>query len=283
MSRINRIKKFEEFSQEAQGIFNEIAIADKNNEKFQSMYSLYVVPGGRNGGLDQNRIEIFYGNRPIGTETVDENSGIKKKLITESGATLCYQCTITGCVICTLHPARTKSFNPPEDGILIDFLSTPSKLSKRKLKRHWNYFVAYMDVTSVEDVTTYKHRLYVWYLRIFKETFINGKTRPRRIATFISSIVKYTLTVSLSGSILFAISFFDDRTDENNYRIAKSLKAINQNIAYLRREYTKSNSYLKNLQDHAGSTSLNISSINSKFNLLSPLGRVKTPTFRWQL
>lgn len=128
--RKSRYIAFEKFHQASKDLFEAHANATKD-KRLADLYSFYVKPGGRYGGFDKKIVEIFYGSRPIGsiTKIVDGFKPIRT-LEKAYGATLQYQRTDDGQVLCILIPASSENFHHPEDFIILDVISNPIELAK---------------------------------------------------------------------------------------------------------------------------------------------------------
>jgi hypothetical protein len=199
--RLQRYKDFQKFSDESKDLFNGIAAVDSRNEFFGGEYSLCITPGGAYGGRDKRRVEIFYGLRPF-----DAND---KTLLTERGARLDYYLNDAGAVVCSLIPARTESLSQKEDTILFDWVSEPSELMLLA-SSHWNYFMSYMRVTSLDGDPTWLDQLRVSWLRLWHSMIVSGKQQKSLISVLGWEIFKYTATVGLSGFLLFGIARYFD-------------------------------------------------------------------------
>ena len=211
--RIDRIKSFDEFRENAKESFGAYAKSDSSNERLDKLFSLCICPGGRDGGLNKKIVEVFYGNRPIDSvEEVGENWQTITRLETAHGATLSYFRTDDGHVICNLYPAKSENQRPLEEVILLDYLSDP-RLLKDRSKLHWKMFVAYMESTCIDGAPNILQRLRVFYLRNFKRYVQDKIVKSRKAVDLIKELSKYVLTVGLSGFIILFVTIIKDGLD----------------------------------------------------------------------
>lgn len=226
--RINRYASFKQFYKEAKDLFEAYANS-KKSERLSNLYSFYVKPGGRWGGTNSRIVEIFYGSRPFNAITIIANgSQVTRKLEKAHGATLNYELTDDGRVLCTLTPASSENFHHPEDFILLGIVKNPAKL-RSKSKCHWRFFQAYMESTCLDGNPSLFQKICVFYLRTFHECVVNKTLQKRRSTEFFCEIPKYVLTVGLSGFIILLITWFKDLADSAQ-SIAESLKRSNGRV-----------------------------------------------------
>jgi hypothetical protein len=211
--RTDRIQNFNNFRENAKAFFQKLADNEKRNERLNSLYSLCITPGGRYGGNNNKIIEVFYGNRPIGSiEEIDKNFKTFTKYETAHGAALLYFLTDNGNVICNLYPAKSENQQPKEESIILDYIKDPSKLEK-KAKDHWNMFIAYMEVTSLDGEPNFLQKIRVFYLRNFKETIENKKVQTIKFYNLLKKLSIYVLTVGLSGFLILLFTLLKDNFD----------------------------------------------------------------------
>lgn len=252
--RQNRYIAFEQFYKESKGLFEAYANSTRS-ERLGNLYSFYVRPGGRFGGVDKKIVEIFYGSRPFDSVTkIADGSQTIRKLERAHGASLKYQRTDDGQVLCSLIPASSENFRHPEDFILLDIVKNPAEL-RSKSKLHWRFFQAYMESTCLDGNPSLLQKLWVVYLRNFKECVVDQTLQKRRSTKFFIEIAKYTLTVGLSGFIILLITWFKDSTNSNQSTerhqevlriysnladsarsIAESTKKINERVEFSNQE-----------------------------------------------
>lgn len=202
--------EFKLFLNNSKNCFEKISQNDIDVKELNELYSFCITPGGRDGGIKDNIVEVFWGLRPYRVEhKISKNGQIQKEHLIERGATLVYSRLDNGKVIVYLTPARTKYFQQQEQFIIIDFAIAPKKINA-KIKRHWLYLKAYMNYTSLHGRKSFKNSIIVWYLRTFKEIIIDDKVCDTKFYKYAVSIVKFALTVGLSGFLLFFISKFGE-------------------------------------------------------------------------
>ena len=250
--RATRYKKFNEFYEGSKDLFKAYSKASESSVRLDNLYSFYVSPGGRLGGLNKKIIEVFYGNRPFdSTTTMGRNFQKIEKFEVARGATLSYQRTDDGQVLCTLSPAASENFHHPEDFILLNKVKNPADL-ERKSKWHWKMFQAYMESTCLDGRPGVFQKILVFYLRNFKEYVENKTLHKRRSTVFLREMAKYTATVGLSGFIILIVTWSKDsiessqaaerhqellnvysHIDDNVRAIAKHSEAIEESVVGL--------------------------------------------------
>ncbi|HEM8139916.1 TPA: hypothetical protein U2M34_002845 [Providencia rettgeri] len=242
IDRENRYAAFWQFYNESNALFKKYADNPKS-KRLDSLYSFYVSPGGRFGGINNKIVDVFYGNRPFNiVRILNDNFQETKKLEKASGATLSYQRTDDGYVLCTISPAFSENLHPPEDFIILGMVKNPSKLIK-KSRWHWRFFQAYMESTCLDGNPSMRQKSYMLYLSCFKKYVIDGTLQKRKSTKLLCDIMKYALTVGLSGFIILAVSWFKDSSSDNqaterHQELIKSLLVISNNIRSIA-DYTK--------------------------------------------
>ncbi len=232
-SRNQRNSDFDNFKNNAKGIFEAFAEKDPSNERLHNLFSLCICPGGRDGGLNDKEVEVFYGNRPIGKKTqVSNNFQTITRLETAHGATLAYFRTDNGHVICNLYPAKSENQKPLEEVILLDYIKSPSTLTK-KAKSHWDMFISYMEVTCIDGEPSLIQKLRVFYLKNFKQCVINKTLQEKRVTNLFKEVSKYVLTIGLSGFLILVFTLFkeniEDRKSQAKYKgQISTIENINQ-------------------------------------------------------
>lgn len=214
MSRKDRYEDFEQFADGAEALFNGLLASDSRAKDLSNFYSFYAKKGGAMGGVDKRVVEVFFGNRAIDhVETFESQDGAfpqrQSKLLSERGASLRYERTDTGTVICTLFPAETKASRQREDSILLDWIANPRSLhSNRKVGAHWRSLISYMQCTSIDGEPTMLDNWRVGYLRFTRRLIVEGRAETTRIVAAIESVFRYALTIGLSGFLLTLINVF---------------------------------------------------------------------------
>lgn len=232
--RQNRYAAFGKFYKESNTLFKKYA-DNPESKRLDSLYSFYVSPGGRFEGLNDKIVDIFYGNRPFNVvRTLNDNFQETKKFEKASGATLSYQRTDDGYVLCTISPAFSENLHRPEDFIILDMVKSPSKLIK-KSRWHWRFFQAYMESTCLDGNPSMIQKLYMVYLSCFKKYVIDGTLQKRKATKFFCDIMKYALTVGLSGFIILVVSWIKDSNNANqdterHQELLAAISIISENV-----------------------------------------------------
>lgn len=247
--RQKRYMSFEQFYEESKSLFELYAKSTKS-ERLNKLYSFHITPGGRFGGVDKKVIEIFYGSWPFSSVTrIGSDSQRIRKIERAHGATLEYQRTDDGQVICSLIPASSENYHHPEDFILLDVVKNPAKLIK-KSRWHWRFFQAYMESTCLDGEPNLLQKTYVAYLRNFKECVVNGALQKRKVTKFFCEIAKYTVTVGLSGFIILVITWFKDTANSNQAaEMNKEVLRVSSNISASARSIAESSKEINNKID----------------------------------
>lgn len=229
--RLKRIQDFEDFKSHAKDFFIELSKSDQSNQRLASLFSLCICPGGRDGGTNEKEIEVFYGNRPIGMRTVlGPNFETKKKMEIAHGATLSYFRTDDGHVICNLYPAKSENQNPIEEIILLDYITSPSKL-KKKAKLHWKLFIACMESTCIDGSPSWTQRILFSYIKNFKQSVIGNVLQDKKAIVFGKDLLKYVLTIGLSGFLILVFTTIKERVNsKKNEAITEHIQLLLENI-----------------------------------------------------
>ena len=193
--------------------FWEIAKRDPRHEFLASTYGFYVVPGGPEGADTRQLLDVFYGQRPAeqvtGTRSQSDQGGSlpvpRRTFATEAGASLRYQKTDHGTVLCLLEPARSQGFERPESLIVLAHIKEPRALTgKPILERHWRSLVSYFEFSSIDGNPGLSDRIRVSWLLFTRPLVIDGKAQQPRIIQVAGQILKWVVTIGLSGALLKA-------------------------------------------------------------------------------
>lgn len=267
-SRREKIVSFKDFYSNAKNLFQSYAASDPRSKWPDDYFSLCITPGGRHGGLDNTLVEVFFGNRPVDSEKkLDKNLQITDTLIVAWGATLSYQRVIDGSTICLLQPASSEKQHPEEDFIVLEKISDPDRLVKIS-RKHWRYFIAYMQVTCIDGSPTFWERCLVSYLRNFKSYVSNKTSRNSRAFDVTKEIMKYVLTVGLSGFLLLAISFLKERSGATESEIYKqkmitTIDRATKDIEIISNSMNNIKSQIENITSEIKNSAATLDSINS--------------------
>jgi hypothetical protein len=210
--RRNRYAECQIFANLAVDWFPEIAKRDPRHAFLADRYSFHVVPGGRAGADDRQLLEVFYGERAMeqvtGTRPQDQSGGSpspRRMLVTERGASLRYQKTDHGTVLCLLEPARSQGFERPEGLIVLAHIKDPRVLTgKPILERHWRSLISYFECSSIDGDPRLPDRIRVWWLLYTRPLIIDGKTQRRHIIRVGGQILKWAIAVGLAAAVLAA-------------------------------------------------------------------------------
>ncbi len=241
--RIQRIKAFKDFCDSGKKLFGDLASADHSHPRLNDLFSLCICPGGRRGGLDDKQFEVFYGNRPIGgTTSIGQNFQTQTKVDIAHGASLQYMRTDDGRVLCILNPAKSENLRCQEEGIILEMVKDPAALSS-KAQHHWKSFIAYMESTCIDGNPTILHRLRTYWLRNFHSLIFKDSTNPPRAKQFGATLLKYILTVGLSGFLILVITWAregirDSGKEREGVRLLEELETLQKLNSNLNAEAT---------------------------------------------
>jgi hypothetical protein len=253
-TRQERRNDFDEFYNSAKDTFISFRDEDTRAEKFERIYMLSVCPGSRAGGNNNRIVEVFWGSRPFETIT----QGNSWKSLTEYGATLLFERDDSGYVIISIYPAGTDNKKPIESSISLKIWIDPIKLKDKSfLKSRWNDFMAYMEYTSLDGNPTIWQRLKISYLRNFKHLVVDKKWQPTKFSEFSKDVLKWILTVGLSGVIIYFVTLFTQpKTTETEIQ----LKEVNVNLESVSKELDE----ISNSSSELNTISISLDSIENK-------------------
>lgn len=218
-SRLRRLEHFKWFASHSRDWFFKIATCDIRHSHMEETYGFHVAPRGRNGGIDDRTVEVFYGQRPFERveELVAQEGGLpslRQRHLVERGASLTYQRGDSGVVIVTLAPAITESYRQQESAIVLAFMADPSELRAPpwlevppRIEAHWRCLMSYLQCTSIDGDPSLGDRMRVNWLRLTKPLIIDDKLVPPRWHKHLSQIITWVLTVGLSGAVLFGLQW----------------------------------------------------------------------------
>lgn len=223
-TRQERRNDFDEFYNSAKDTFIDFRKQNPNAEKFERLYMLFICPGSRAGGNNNRIVEVFWGSRPFETIT----QGNSWKSLTEYGATLLFERDDSGFVMVSIYPAGTENKRPIESSISLKLWIDPLKLKNKSfLKSMWSDFMAYMECTSLDGNPTIWQQLRISYLRNFNHLVVDNKWQPTKFIEFSKDLMKWVLTVGLSGTIIYVIT---QVTQPTTTETEKQLIEVNKNI-----------------------------------------------------
>ena len=204
-TRYQRIKDFQTLQAEGKTSFEKIQKRFEDYKTYEDIYGLTICPKGRYGGDSERLFEVFYGNRPYAKEDgFDDTTGKRSfSLLSESGVELYMFRDDFGFVSIQLFPAKAKYAQQFEDSIVLYQHIDPKRLLKPRFqKRLLKYMNAYMAVTSLDGQPTICDKKDVMLLRIFKNMIVNGRVLDTKVRKWSMDILKFVLTIGLSGFLL---------------------------------------------------------------------------------
>ena len=229
-NRISKYRSFKAFSDSSQANFENISQSDKKIKLLKSHYNLCICPGGSFGGNNDRLIEIFYGNRPFDTQRTNPFDRNSNKVFVERGARLHYNLLDNGYVVVILYPATTEHFTPIEDAIVLSNSLDPHHLKKLHTS-HFASFNAYMRCTSLDGAPSLTDKIEVLRLRYARPLIVDGKKQQTKVLSGLIEIIKFAITVGLSGFLLawiLPVTSTPTHTPTADY--SKDLQKINQAV-----------------------------------------------------
>ena len=205
--RKSRIEDFEAFQKTVEKAFKSLQNQNADYRTLVDYYGFTVCPKGRDGGQDPRHTEIFYGNRVYDQEKkFTENFKVSTHFLAESGAELSFFRDDFGYVCVQLFPAKSKYGRQFEDSILLHAHYEPHKLLKhsiqKKLVRQLN---SYMAITCLEGKPSCCDKVRVLFMRLNKRMIVKEEIQPVRIIKWMGEVLRFVLTVGLSGFLLTII------------------------------------------------------------------------------
>lgn len=123
----------------------------------------------------------------------------------ETGAALVYRRGRDGVVSAFLYPARSQSFGPDEDGVLLGRYKKLEVLTGRGvLESHWLFLRAYAEVSSLEGEPNWLDSARVAWLRFSRRAFREGRMRPARAWGFAEDLAGFSVAVAAAVAIVSA-------------------------------------------------------------------------------
>ena len=203
-TREQRIMDFEKFQESVVPIFKKLQTNNPDYLSLGDYYGFSVCPHGRNGGISSRLIEVFYENRPFDQEKeISANLELHTHLLSESGAELSLFRDDFGYVSVQLFPAKSKYGRQREDSILLHSHLDPNVLLKpsfqEKLFLRLN---SYMAITCLEGRPTVCDNVRVFLIRLNKHLVIKEELQQIKVLKWLEEMLKFALTVGLSGFLL---------------------------------------------------------------------------------
>lgn len=205
MKKLNLTERrsiFDQFRRTANQTFSEFAQNNRQISKYLDRHRLHIDPPLENDDDTGITVQVRFGNFPVfgyGTRQSFKN-------IVEEGASLNYSLNDDGYVNVLLYPCGTDNIQRKEKLIILSKKLCPSKLqNKRTLKFHFQKLCRYMENTSVFGDPSLFERLSQWVFRISRPTVVGNLYQSRKIWTESYSIIKFVISVGLSGFLIFGI------------------------------------------------------------------------------
>jgi hypothetical protein len=205
-NRAGREICFRIFSNIAKDTFEQLASADEAHMRLARLAWFYVIPGGRNGGVDERIVDVFYGNRSIGR---DFHAPGQLRSAVESGAMLRYSLQDDGSVLCMLHPSTSSNRQRKEDAIVYRLIRDPCVLtSAPTLDRHRRALRSYFEYCSVDGRPTVIDRFRVWWLLLTRKMVIDSAIVPRWWWRGTNKIVTIGFNGFVGAAFLFWLTWY---------------------------------------------------------------------------
>lgn len=198
--RFKRWDRFNTFADHANEYFRGELSKDDRSKRFDASYLLSVVSNREHVKNDHTYVSVFWGSRPI--VVVHHGNGFTSAV--EQGAQMVFYRMEDGFVSVTLYPAKTDHRKPIEDAIVLERHLDPQNLLKSQ-KRHelWEYFVAYMEGTSLDGNPSLCQKFVVWKLRHCRYYIQENEFMPAKLIENAKYFVEFLFTVGCSGIIVF--------------------------------------------------------------------------------
>lgn len=208
VQRHARKQAFVDFRASAEGRFGTLAPTVAHWTEYADHYHAHFLPGGWDGGTDPDRFDVIFGNRIVDSAPTPTGKGVSFQ--SERGAWLSYQRQLGGHVMVFLYAARLSIESEDPEPVVLDVVPDASQLSDSRLHRHLRDLVAFMAATILDDARTFPQRGRAQWLRWTKPSVGPDQDdvlgiRPPRWVTALGAAAHWTLTIGLSGALLFGI------------------------------------------------------------------------------
>ncbi|MBD5034971.1 hypothetical protein VWT76_15855 [Xanthomonas citri pv. citri] len=205
--REERYRSWVRFYESAKATVTALALERKDIAYFLP-YDFHVIPGGQAGALDDLTVDVIFGIR-LYDVSGDVGGQGKRPLKThsETGASLRYERTDSGQVLCLLSPGRAERTHSIVSMVLLERIRHPNSLNKRTLSRHLASLAAYMAATSLDGSPTIGQRLRyaIIYVKCRYARANGRRMQPSRLSVGASKLLWWVFTVGLSGTVLFLL------------------------------------------------------------------------------
>ncbi|MEG8066287.1 hypothetical protein G3N90_15595 [Xanthomonas hortorum pv. gardneri] len=208
--RKERYRSWVRFYQTADATIN--ALAQKREDiAYFLPYSFYVIPGGLEGGLEDQAVDVIFGNRHYDVSgEVGDHDARPLRLHIERGASMRYERADSGQVLCLLYPGRSERTHSIVSVVLLERIRHPDHLNNRTLSRHLANLAAYMAATTLDGSPTLgqRFRYRIMYIKCRYAKGSGRRMQPSRLSVGLGKLVWRILTVGCSGAVLFFLQRF---------------------------------------------------------------------------
>lgn len=207
----DRYKLFNDFQGKGKQVFEEFKTKDFRHKRLVDIYTLHICPTGRISEKNNYLFEVFYATKPY-----DEEQSLHSfKCFIEHGTTLEIFRNDNGLVSVLIFQGETEKRKPTVKAFYLKKNIHPKKLKRKSfLKKCWRYFNSCMEVTSLNGkpslIDKFRYWIVLYNLKCYNDD--NGY-QPARIWNGAKSIIKYAITVGLSG---FLIWLFTIKSQKDN-------------------------------------------------------------------
>lgn len=211
---------FRTFSEKAADRISHIAKAVEGWGEFDAYYNAYVVPGGANGGQDQELVEVFFGNRIL-AETHKTKSNVR--FASERGCSLRYELGLNGEVAVILVPGYGAAGAVNAVPLRLDVVRSASELCDSRLRKHIKWLVLSMKTTMNDRLATkWENIRYRWLsmrkvrysIQRLPEDQWEWASDGRELSLIFSRTADWAARIGAGGIliVLFEQRFFPDPT-----------------------------------------------------------------------
>lgn len=199
-TRQDRINDYSTFFNAAVARFTQLKQSTPRAQFLDPPYSLHVVPGSRAGAQNHRSVDVFFGQRQIDSYQI----GGTRVFVTEYGASLIFERDDNGYVVVLLYPAHSDNRKPRESCLILHSHLDPKELvCQSYAKSTWKDLMAYMEVTCLEGEPSVWQRWRVFWLRLTRSMVVDSKTVTSSLYKGLKEILKYALTIGLSGFLIY--------------------------------------------------------------------------------
>lgn len=206
-ARLRRYDDFSYFYTEAKGRFAEITKGNEIHGCFVRTHQFYVIPGGRDGGSDSRLVDVFFGQNLFGTVSIGRRPGMPASSVSHSlfehGVFLRYFRQSNGFITCILYPATTEDLKRRESSIILARGLDPKLLNAGgTLRKHWKIALSYFELSSVDGSPRLMDWVCAEWVTFTRPLVVDDVSQEVRAISAAKNIIKWSLTVGLSGALL---------------------------------------------------------------------------------